>query len=301
MRKVIFPRSRPNSSEQYLYHYTKAEIALKCILPARTLRARSFVHMNDPRESKEWRFAPIARTGEDIDSYAMVEYNDALSKRAHDAGRLAQQIVKVLAFSTDDQACAPYANEESVNLRGFAHSAMWYHYAEKHTGVCLVLDKARFSAAVERWAMRPENLKVRDSVFHGLVQYKERWWPELPIGGTAYVLEDSGRSLQFETFTHIRRFWRELLLEKSTDWSYEREYRWLFLAEGPDHLDVFFDDALVGIVVGADFGRDQGTDKEVESAFRDLDLGCRSLNISLKQIFWSNGVAYLASRNWRRR
>ena len=301
MKKIRFPDARPESSDQFLYHYTTPEAALKHIFPTGALRAQSFVHMNDPREAKEWRFAAIGRIDDNADPSELAEYNESADRRAHDAGKLAQQSVRVLAFSTDIEVSDSAINPESVNLRGFAHPAMWWHYGQRHAGVCLVLDRNLFSSAVEQWAQREENRAVRDGIFHGAVTYKERWWPELPIKGTSHVFDDGGRDLRMETFSHLRRFWRELFLEKSTCWSYEYEYRWLFMSHGSEPFYIPIGDALVGIVIGEDFGKNLATGEVDSTAFQTLDLACRRWNISAKQVWWSNGVTYLGARNWMKR
>jgi hypothetical protein len=44
------------SSNQLLYHYTRADTAFDHILKSRTLQLGSYIGTNDPKETKIWEF-----------------------------------------------------------------------------------------------------------------------------------------------------------------------------------------------------------------------------------------------------
>ncbi|MBX9894500.1 MAG: DUF2971 domain-containing protein [Nitrosomonas sp.] len=299
-RKKRFPRSWPKAADSYLYHYTRAETALTKILPNRTLRASPFVDMNDPRESKAWGFSPIGYKSGDLESQKDDDrINELRRVDAQKATELAQQSTRVLCFSQDDLMRRSSSDSEHPIGRGFANSAMWAHYAGNHSGVCLVFDATLLASAITEWYEEGDHAVRRTGwMFPGNVEYLDREHDLTFVRGSPYVFEPDVRSLRMETLSHVGRHYRELFLQKSLDWKYENEYRYVFWAEGTEPLYVPFKDALTGIVVGENFGYYSELGRLAEAGFvRAMDNQCRDLGVQQVMLWWHNGIPRVASRS----
>ena len=131
-----------NNANKYLYHFTKASTATNDILPSNTLMAGSYLLTNDPKETKQWEFNIGSNENRDLNKYNMSN----LSRQLSDA---LKSRTKVVCFSKDR---SPLSGNHLTDIfhRGFCKPRMWAHYAEKHTGVCLVFDKAKLNKAITR-------------------------------------------------------------------------------------------------------------------------------------------------------
>ena len=164
------------SGEAYLYHYTTAETALTKIMPQRKLRAGSFLYMNDPREAKRWNLSFRHHlSDESIKAYCS-EQGVAENDIRKTVSRIAQSSAHLICFSMDNlprrEDSSNFGNETG---RGFAHSAMWSHYAARHAGVCLIFDKRILERAIRasekkaQWAQGSRGLWI----YHGEVSYRD--------------------------------------------------------------------------------------------------------------------------------
>lgn len=116
--------------------------------------------------------------------------------------------------------------------RGFDIPAMWAHYAEKGDGVCLVFDKEKLLSNL------PSN------VVCGCVKYVHEYDSDI-------VVEEKWKG-------NLSLFFRDkkddLFFKKSSDWSYEQEFRLI----GRNQKDFSFDDSLMAIIMCNVKGYDKG-------------------------------------------
>jgi hypothetical protein len=255
---------------QYLYHYTTRQAALGSILPAASIRLGLVRYMNDPRESKAWRFTLEGEAGPATRDLL------AVSQRAT---ALAKSTAKVLALTRD----APSGAGEGFGQygRGFAHSAMWAHYGGGHSGVCLVFEKARMGEEIDR-ALRPKG-----NLYAGNVEYDDARSDEIDAFTLrAEEIEHSGLETVVEE--HIQLWHPVLFFRKSREWENEREYRWLLRSPEPVPVVVSIRDSLCGIVLGHDFpvGDHDAVDYLAKSY----------TDISVATCTWHNGVPQVIPR-----
>jgi hypothetical protein len=135
----------------------------------------------------------------------------------------------------------PAGESREANGRGFALQAMWTHYAARHTGVCLVLDKVRLIEAADL-AFGQEYLASR-------VVYVDGY-------------DDSARRLRrlhrldFDRLDVVDHFMRTIALtvfSKNKDWEGEREFRLVLTHPVAPNILLDVEQALVGIVLGVAF------------------------------------------------
>ncbi len=117
-----------DKESKFLYHYTSKEKLIEFILPSLNLKLNFLKNTNDPKEKKmSTRFAikNIEFAGEYLEL----------------GGRLRELIdtkYKVCCFSGD------YL-KDSEKYFGYQLVRMWATYGDNHKGVCLVIDKEKFS------------------------------------------------------------------------------------------------------------------------------------------------------------
>lgn len=219
--------------EKYLYHYTRMDTAINCILHFNTLRFSRFFDVNDPMESDREAVGsfPGLSSEEKVDLYARVD--EFLRKQ-----------VRVSCFSRDDQFDPDSPGDIWINHCGFGYSKprMWATYGDDHQGACLIFDKARLRNAFENH--RPENVRF----LHGPVRYSKR----SPLENTliTYNVEALREDHELELQSLIDRYHRGWFFSKHADWTTENEYRFVISGGDPKPIDLPFDDALVGVVVG---------------------------------------------------
>ena len=108
---------------------------------------------------------------------------------------------------------------------GFAIPAMWGHYAQKGDGVCLVFDKKEMEK------------KLPTNVYKGVVKYEDGY-----DGSIIIPLEDMDSCSDY-----LVEHNDTLFFTKTSDWSYEQEYRIIKEDDGNDYLDI--SGALMAVII----------------------------------------------------
>lgn len=106
-----------NFDNQYLYHYTTFESAVK-IITSKTMLFSKIERLNDINESSGYRILYSNASEEDKNRYDLRLRN-----------------FKQISLTTDIE-----------NRKGFNIPAMWGHYASRGSGVCLVFDRVKFQS-----------------------------------------------------------------------------------------------------------------------------------------------------------
>ena len=268
--------SKPmTSADQYLYHYTRGDTALDCILATGTLRMAPFTAVNDPWEAKHWVVEALFNETEE-DGQAGLDF------MLRTASPALKGACKLLCFTRDaPEAAAPAPpgvyDPGTVWHRGFCRPRMWAQYASaigKSDGVCLVFEATLLEAAITA-ALPPAAIFKKDEI-----KYENRTTdprPEL----TFYF--DQIRSLGLDTAIaeHVARHWQALFFRKAVDWRDEREFRYLVLNVPTTDFFFPFKDALKAVVVGPDF--------PPYRAAQLIETCTRSFGFKPSQLNWRNG------------
>lgn len=234
---------------------------------------------NDPKESKNWKFDfHIEDKLSPTHAESMQLWND-----------VSEQIktnCKVLCFSKD----MPGLGNDVLNdiyLRGFAKPRMWAQYGDNHKGLCLVFKRERIEALlIEQFGQDAElygsNINYRNRPLKGDI-FRSPYTLHYPLLREVGIVEYVKR--------HIYTYNVELIFEKSLDWRDENEYRFLMHIDRLENQFLQFDDALGGIVFGADT-----SDEHQREIFQLTYKG----GTQFEQICYSNGTPWLSFKDFRK-
>ncbi len=244
-----------------LFHYTSLERAIEDILPSMTLKTSPFAEMRDPRESKDW--GPTTAGFTDSDNH------DAEDRRYWELYRCLNDLkrsCRLLSFTEDDPD--PMTRDYG---RGFARPRLWEQYGGAHKGICLCFDRAALIRSME--AEFSGDLFFR----HGAVEYlDERLFRELSFD--ASVLAES-IDLESIIAKHLETHWKSFFFTKLTDWSTEREYRFLLRRLDPAAVFVDMTDSLRAICMGPDLA---------DPYYPALAALCAPSGIHVRKLIWQN-------------
>jgi DUF2971 family protein len=140
-----------------LYHYTSSSVALDSVLPQMRLRLGLVEFMNDPYESRP-RYPNLSL------AEGVPELGTSHEETMRQADRLLRRAAKVACFTQDYEL--PESALNASARRGYAHPALWSHYAAEHTGVCLKFSRHDLAERIR------EQLRI-GSLFEGPVQYRD--------------------------------------------------------------------------------------------------------------------------------
>ena len=226
---------------KFVYHYTRAETFAERILPSQTLRMGSFQELNDPRESKTWPFKFYSRS----------QAGNALFTPSlfHEATTYVTQRTLVLCCSRDDPSIHTESDDRPVRS-GYGHPRMWAQYADRHKGVCLVLNQELLHASIV-------SSVGSDNLFSGPVEYlKTVQGPSSHPSRGGYdlvYLEDYVEyGLPRIMESHLRLFQKDLFFTKHDDWRSEWEFRWVLRSKNDDPVFVPLGDCLHAVILGHD-------------------------------------------------
>lgn len=265
-------------ADRFLYHYTKAPTAVEHILADRKLRFGRYTETNDPKESKNWQF-DIGTAGErDLSPYDRTEMSHWLSHELKARTRLA-------CFSMDRR---PLTGDHLVDLynRGFARARMWAQYTERHSGMCLVFERARLQELIQ--AQFGEKCIVASGPVGYVDRSIVRRFEEQEYLINIDYLESVGRDAYPKA--HIQTHNRRLFFEKLMDWRDEDEFRWVLFSSSEDDLFLDFKDALVGIMFG-----ERTSEADIERSIAQT----KEWGLSYAGLKWKNCSPWYDLGNWR--
>ncbi len=225
--------------EPVLCHYTTRYGALAHIIPSERLRLSPFARMRDPVEAKD-AFVPYAFN----DPHPPKAEVDALQAGVN---RILKHETKLLSFTLDGVGVNDLRAPPSQFHRGYARPRMWEHYAERHSGVCLLYDEHLVERVVE-------TLQPRGSVLDGSVRYSATPYMGLHESPVDYREVQRGEKSLDDLLAEVRKSVPEkLFFTKSDDWATEREYRIVLDSLTDDYEFVDVSGLLRGVLVGPFF------------------------------------------------
>ena len=219
----------------YLYHYTAAPTALKFILKDRTLLLNHITRTNDPRETKTWSFEGHGYSNGSFEAQEKSSLDHEFRRPVH-----------LACFSADGQGLGG-DHVEDIHKRGLARPRMWAQYGNRHKGFCLIFDREKITAKARQQFPRLP-------MYAGRITYRNR--SVIPsLEPNAFRIEiPSLTSLGVKEYCnqHRHHYMGQMFFEKMVDWRDEQEWRMAILADSEGPLFIHFEDALVGVVHGAE-------------------------------------------------
>ena len=166
---------------------------------------------------------------------------------------------------------------DSDDNYGFAISPMWGHYAQKGTGICIVFDKNKLIRK-----LNPDD--------YGIVQYKKE-----RDGSIIIPLENTE-----DCTGYINSHKREIFFTKTSDWSYEQEFRIVKMSKRKTNRYLDIKDAIIAVIINTNREGENILSAKCSSLKALLDskvgicnygtfLGNKSLSCKGETI-WSNGI-----------
>lgn len=179
------------------------------IIATGKLRFSQLCSLNDINEAYRPEYIDIYRTA------SLSDFDKGFS--ILDKGVITKAIQKFqqisLSIDTDDNY-------------GFAISPMWGHYAQKGTGICLAFDKNKLI----------RNLNPDD---YGIVQYKKE-----RDGSIIIPLENTE-----DCTGYINSHKREIFFTKTSDWSYEKEFRIVMMNKRKTNRYLDIKDSIIAVII----------------------------------------------------
>lgn len=248
------------------YHYTNSDSLFK-ILESKTLRFGQFKNVNDPKESKDWKFHfyisnPNSKSNFDYDIFKKLS-NYILKE------------TKILCFSSDNDI----ANQDEIEelKKGYGYSRMWAQYARNHSGACLVFDEKELEKAFH---LHFENR----AKYSGAVEYfNTQFGPNITANGLAIspdgiFYEDLlVKGIEKYMEDHIEKFYKQLFLSKHLNWQDENEFRFIVLGNEDEDYFMPFLNSLKTVIITEDFDK---------TLLPTLIKRCNELNIQLEWLIW---------------
>jgi len=211
---------------EFIYHYTRFSTAVDKIIPKRQLLLNYLANSNDPREYKKFIFAASYWPTNTV--YDPKNQDEINSKILRDD-------CKFISFST-------FYND----YFGFEYSNMWAHYGDRHKGICLRINKAKFEAENE--------LTIKRGAFKSISYYKLDLSKVFPHPEVEYPQSQS----QEEFKSYLRNEFRNgnidfLYFIKREEWFSEHEIRLIIFSEKstPEYCSIR--NSLSGIILGLDY------------------------------------------------
>ncbi len=145
-----------------------------------------------------------------------VNLNDILEKNKQMGASNLKQLPLLFALrdTLNSYRQISFTMDFEDNKRGCMSNSMWYHYGDKYNGVCIEFDF--------------EKISLPESIVHGRVSYRSLLKDDLLIPKNAETIND------VESF--VSQNIEKIFFEKTSDWSYENEYRLICRNEG--YLDI---------------------------------------------------------------
>lgn len=241
-------------TSEYLYHYTDFESALK-IIHSQGFLFSKITSSNDTIESK------LKITFTSTNKHKMPS-SDERVKVVSEYYRQNCDFIRSLCFSQDAlltqeqhrlaSEMHPFHERDKyydVSGRGFALPRMWAQYGSNNKGVCFIIAKDRIDERIKR---------VSNYIISGPITYRD-FFDHFNVSEEELnriytnIKQFSNGVLSFANLIDTSKdfFWVNYF-EKQSDWSNEREFRYMALADNPSTrilVDGLFD-YTAGIVIG---------------------------------------------------
>lgn len=256
---------------EFVYHFTRPTTAKEHILGGnRRLLIRPAGKMNDPLEHSA-RNRLLGGSRVQVTDQEVINCGRAIDKAARDD-------IRILSTTLDRPPVVHSHPKGPINTRpgkrGFSHPAMWAHYAEGHSGICLIFNRNELNKSILQAA-------EHQTVKSGEVIYEERLQHAM-VKCRVYI-DDSfkGRSPDAWALRALSENWEKIFLRKHEEWSYEEEFRWGIIGEQQgDFFVELSGNELAGFVVGSECR---------PSEHEELSRIADKIGIPTRVMMWTDG------------
>ena len=159
---------------------------------------------------------------------------EALRNRAH-----------MLCFANSYEPLYPSTQWDIEGDRGWAHTSMWAHFAERHRGVCLELDKRVFLREFEL-ATEETAIALAGDVFY--LGSGDR-----PVPLPSLTVDKSKDATVDRMLSHALHSSTAIYFRKDSCWSYEQEFRVVAVNSCGEPIYIPIASSLRRVIVGAEF------------------------------------------------
>lgn len=255
-----------------LCHYTNKDTALEKILYEGKIRLSQIGRTNDPKESiVNLSVTYFPSLGEkNADGYFILLHNE-FQKTQKEEWKVLCTTMHLPKKKNQDEITAKFRY-------GWNRPTMWAHYADNHSGVCIVFNGKELHKNIQ---MSLENYEL----FCGKVKYEKPSEPFYDFPSFQNIIKQqlNKDDLQDEIRKHLKKYRHKYFLSKFSAWKNESEYR--FLAHSTNRGDELVDiqGTIKLILVGLNFP------KVYEPAMKEMG---KRFNISIGKMDWKNGIPY---------
>ena len=258
-------------------HFTTKYIALTKILKHKTIRFNDITSTSDPKETKErlFYFDELGSQNKFNPKGVIIPLD--LSDGTKEKYREFIKECKIFCTSCHNDLMSSVISDDSVELHysSIGRSSMWAHYAQDHSGMCLLLDGEKLDKNI-REKFKGEGYVVR----RGLVSYDL----EMSFAPTrVYDLEYEKCDWPERTRGSLIKHYKNNFLCKSPDWKSEHEFRWLVFNQSNSEMLVPIGNAIKAVVVGVDY----------RCHFSSLKALCKPLKIPVGKMNWLDGRPHI--------
>lgn len=260
-----------HGSEELVYKYCTWDTAKKHILSdKKTIQLSDILTLNDPLEFSSISVPLYGASDDDP-----LKYWSSINK-------VTREGVKYFCCTRDVASnfneVTGYMNQSAI--RGFAHPAMWNHYANSHEGVCLVFRKNHLNRAIS------DALSEQGHLLSSNVKYWKNSWAQEYDKDLFPMVEGIDKWSKGQLHLYLTNktieHREELFFSKIRDWEYENEFRWVFIGKEKGSILVPFNDALAGVILGCDFDN---------KFHKDAAKLAQENSVPIRRIWWRNGYA----------
>ena len=274
--------------DQYLYHYTTVEKAIKII------------------NSNELWFSRISKTNDTTESKLRIKFKDSVTgknilpdertKAVSEYLSSTSDCVRIICFSVDsklnnedlkdaEEMHLNHAKDKYFDIsgRGFALPRMWAQYASNHEGVCFIVNKRIFDEQLSQLAYC-ESRKVKyNSFFSSYTIYEQ----ELQHLYNRCIQFANGMLSFIDLINSNSSFMNYNYFEKQRDWENEKEYRYVTLVDtARSNFDVKIGN-LFGYVEGIVIG------EKIDIAFENVMRLLLKDKCCVKKIHFGTNMCYV--------
>lgn len=253
-----------------LCHYTKRDTALEKILYEGKIKFNQIGRTNDPKESLvhlSVSYFPSSGN-KNADAYYILLTNEFQ--------RIQKEEWKVLCMTMHSSA---KKNQDEITAKfryGWNKPAMWAHYAENNSGVCIIFNGDILYKNIKSNLGQHKLIPKKVSYKKPFTQTKyyddfQRIIKEQP------VIDD----LRAQIRKHLEEKHEEYFFSKFSTWKDETEYRFLVHTIGNHDEFVNINGAIKSILVGSNFP------KAYIPSIKDIAI---RLNVSAGKMLWVNGI-----------
>lgn len=253
-----------------LCHYTKKDIAIEKILYEGKIKFNQIGRTNDPKESLVHLSAPYFPSlgNKNADGYYILLVNEFQ--------RIQKEEWKVLCMTMHS---SPKKSQDEITSKfqhGWNRPTMWAHYAENHSGVCIVFDGNKLY----------KNIKSKlgqHKVFPKKVSYKKPSTQHKSYDGFQQIIQTQPEidDLRAEIRKHLEENRNEYFFSKFSTWKDETEYRFLTHSASVDNELINVQGTIKYILVGSNFPK---------AYIPSIEKIAIELNISAGKMVWRNGI-----------